>query len=598
MDSSDLSLENLELTSNRTACSSKADESVRDYLEIFILSESGKPIYCYNKRDDEATLLPLCQALMNYFSNTQNDTLKYVLFKSGLKVTFSAKSPLALIVVNHQYSGVDSNLIISQLYAQIISTLTKKTLKSVYEQSAKFDLRRLLGSSEKMIDYLIENGLIRKQLKNLTNKLSVRPLTNDDKPIDRSTDRQSDSGSIDNTSNDLSNHSSIQANESDEIYCFLTSITQSHSNSVRQDASNIYKPHLNRIMIPILPINQSNRDSIANILTSSIASSSVDILYSILIKFENDPSADESTSQPNVNSDESLDPQNERNASTQSNETNVDESTETSVNQSNSTNELKNHETDLAQSELHLEDELSDELLIKEELRPTANCHLISIANQNPKITKLNTLDAHIVINLMLVLRNQLETVESLWLPVCLPRFNNSAFMHAHFCLLNLKCDEDGRRNRFGLVQLTTSKEDFDKCQLAKNIINERLSKLTIVSSPFTEINIPILHSFWYQSLRSQALVWKSKYCQNRILCKNDYLVHYMAKRMIESNLKTFWIRSDRHYIALLGWHSPNFQLYIQFDVIATKTIAINTAQKIFKWIKKEEDKILIKDYQ
>ena len=481
------------------------------------------------------------------------------------------------------------------MYAQIISTITNKTLKSVYEQSATFDLTRLLGNSEKIIEYLIENGLVAKRLKNLTNKLI--------------NDKQSDYFSSLQDNNQTS--SLIKSNDTDEIYCFLTSITQSYSNSVRQNAlaitssstgnltSNIYKPHLNRATIPILPMNQSTRDSITNILTSSVASSSVDILYSILIKFDNDLSLDEETvvkkheeSRPIANEDENQEEEAINSNNEKSGRKEEDDQTEDELNNDNQVNldkELNKCESN--------ETELNDELLIKEELKPTANCHLITIANQNSKIVKLNSLDAHIVLNLMLVLKNQLNTVESLWLPICLPRFNNNAFLHAHFCLLNLKIEED-IKNRFGLIQLTTNKEDFDKCQLAKNIINERLSKLVISPSIFTEINIPILHSFWYQSLRSQTIVWKSKYCQNRLLCKNDYLIHYMAKRMNDSNLKTFWIRSDRHYIALLGWHSPTFQLYIQFDVIATKSNAVNAASSIIKWIKKEEEKILIKDYQ
>lgn len=600
----------------------KASADVRSYLEIFILSEFGKPIYCHNKRDDQITLLPLCQALVNYFNDTQSDTLKHVLLKSGLRITFSVKSPLIIVVINHQYSGLDSSLIINQIYAQIISTVTNKTLKSVYEQSATFDLRRLLGNSEKMIEYLIENGLVAKQLRNLTAELTKQ----NDKQNDRSSDKTSDRAS-DRISDRQSNSSQeSQFSETDEVYCFLTSITQSYSNAVRQNAlaitsssssnltSNVYKPNLHRVMIPVLPLSQSLRDSITNILTSSIASSSVDILYSILVKFDNDPVSDD---------DRPAQPANEPGAGDDSNSVNnpsnspandqeeasrgLEEEEQKDSNQNKQTGETEDKEDEtfhmasqgesLKISDLsELSEGLSEEL-IKEELKPTANCHLITIANQNPKVAKMNTLDTHIVQNLILVLKNQLNTVESLWLPVCLPRFNNNAFMHGHFCLLSLTIEE-GVKNRFGLIQLTTNKEDFDKCQLAKNIINERLAKLTIASSPFSEIGISILHSFWYQSLRSQSVVWKSKYCQNRILCKNDYLIHYMAKRMIESNLKTFWIRSDRHYTALLGWHSPTFQLYVQFDVIATKAIAVNAAQSIIKWIKKEEEKILIKDYQ
>jgi hypothetical protein len=67
---------------------------------------------------------------------------------------------------------------------------------------------------------------------------------------------------------------------------------------------------------------------------------------------------------------------------------------------------------------------------------------------------------------------------------------------------------------------------------------------------------------------------------------------------MLGSNLKTFWLRSDRHGIVLLGWHSPSFQFYGQFDVTITQSQGLDAASAIIKWIKKEEDKIKLKDYQ
>lgn len=620
----DLMNENLSALSFKSDAScSNADKIKRDYLEIFVLSEFGKPIYCHNKRDDQITLLPLCQALINYFNDTQNDNLKYVLLKSGLKITFSAKSPLIVVVINHQFSGLDSNLIINQIYAQIISTVTNKTLKSVFQQSATFDLRRLLGNSEKMIEYLVEDGLVARRLKNLKNKLINQlddQLDNENSSNQSNLNNFNNQNGINEDSNSQLDNCSTGCNENDEtIHCFLTSITQSYSNETRQNAlaigsstssnmtSNLYKPHLNKVMIPVLPLNQQLRDSITNILTSSIASSSNDILYSILIKFHNDLSLDENDKTvvngnlvencESVTSDSNADVNElECSQSTDDNkESNLNENgagTESNENASASSTKES-----ISSSIKQMLEESSDDLLNRE-LKPVATCHLVTIANQNTKIAKLNTLDAHIVINLNLCLKNQLNTVESLWLPICLPRFNNNAFMHAHFCLLNLSIEND-QRNKFGLIQLTTNKEDFDKCQLARNIISDRLNKLKISSyTSFSKLNIPILHSFWYQSLRSQTIIWKSKYCLGKELCKNDYLIHYMAKRMIDSNLKTFWMRSDRHYIALLGWHSPTFQLYIQFDVIASKTIAINFAQNIIKWVKNEESNLVIKDYQ
>ncbi|KAI1298770.1 Vacuolar fusion protein MON1 -like protein A [Halotydeus destructor] len=134
-----------------------------DIFEVFICSEAGKPIYCFRKdRDEEfvVTLMGVCQALINFFIDSEKDLLKCIITASGLKVTFAIKTPLIIVVVTHILSPVDAQLVTTQVYAQIVSILTKKTLKSVFEQRPTFDLRRLLGSSEKLIDTVVQEGIL------------------------------------------------------------------------------------------------------------------------------------------------------------------------------------------------------------------------------------------------------------------------------------------------------------------------------------------------------------------------------------------------------------------------------------------------------
>lgn len=63
----------------------------------------------------------------------------------------------------------DKKLIIvcfrSDVYNQILSTLTLSHMNRIFEQRKNFDLRRLLGGSERLIDNLLECGKSNKKSK-------------------------------------------------------------------------------------------------------------------------------------------------------------------------------------------------------------------------------------------------------------------------------------------------------------------------------------------------------------------------------------------------------------------------------------------------
>ena len=122
----------------------KVDQKSHDF-DVFVISESGKPVYCYSRREDGVTLMGVCVALINFMENTQNDTIRHIHTGSGLRITFSHKPPLIIVVVYRMSTGIDGSVVINQVNAQIISILTAKTLKSVFEQRPTFDLKRLLS---------------------------------------------------------------------------------------------------------------------------------------------------------------------------------------------------------------------------------------------------------------------------------------------------------------------------------------------------------------------------------------------------------------------------------------------------------------------
>jgi hypothetical protein len=114
-------------------------------LDVFVMSESGKPVYCYTRREDSVTLMGVCVALINFVEQTLNDSMRSINTSSGLQITFSVKTPLIFVVISRINSGIDASILINQVNAQIISILTSKTLKSVFIQRPTFDLKRLLS---------------------------------------------------------------------------------------------------------------------------------------------------------------------------------------------------------------------------------------------------------------------------------------------------------------------------------------------------------------------------------------------------------------------------------------------------------------------
>lgn len=454
-------------------------------LEVFVFSESGKPIYSYTDRKDIFTLLPLCQALINCFQDTLNDTLRYIITKSGLKILFVQRSPLIFVVVTHPFYGIDGNILVKQIHAQIVSVITDKTLRTVFEQRSTFDLRRLLTGNEKMVNILIEHGYLMKPTS--CSSHHVEPV-------------------------DVTKLPSIEllqmVNDNPLTRGYISSTASNRMNSCRT-------------MIAISPMMKSARDTVTNSIISSISSVKSKVLFGLLFCVEMPKEQ-----KPELPSDESY-----------------------------------------------------------------PFIQIISIANINSRSARLNPLDLQLLECLVKALHSQLSNVESLWLPLCLPRIDCSAFMHTHIS----KIDEPTDNSYTCLILLTSDKEDFQNCQTIKDNLKDRIAKTKIISTPLNELNLPCIQFFWYMNHRYQSIFRQSYPSFDTI--KLSHLMHYMAIRMYSSRLKMFWLRSDYYKIVLIGWHTSSFQLYIQFEGSTSKSMSLSAAHTISKWVKEEEHKLIIKDY-
>lgn len=122
---------------------------------IFILSTAGKPIYSLHGNEDKlVTHFGIMQALMSFVQSTE-DTIKSI-HANGRKFVFLVRNPLILVAVcRTTYSVQQIQMQLTDVFNQIVSTLTLSTMLTIYEKRKSFDFRRLLAGSERLIDHLL-----------------------------------------------------------------------------------------------------------------------------------------------------------------------------------------------------------------------------------------------------------------------------------------------------------------------------------------------------------------------------------------------------------------------------------------------------------
>ncbi|EGC34692.1 hypothetical protein DICPUDRAFT_55620 [Dictyostelium purpureum] len=157
---------------------SEQDSSNPEWFEhkkhFFILSSSGKPIY--SRYGDEVALNTFMASLsaMSSFVESQNDTLRH-LVAGKYQFVFLCKYPLNLVCISS--TGEPNQVIRQQLeyiHSLIISVLTQSNMKAVFE--AKYDLRDLLGGTDKYLDHLIHQ--LNKDFSILLNSIQCLRLNN------------------------------------------------------------------------------------------------------------------------------------------------------------------------------------------------------------------------------------------------------------------------------------------------------------------------------------------------------------------------------------------------------------------------------------
>lgn len=509
--------------------SPKANE-LSSRFELLIMSEAGKPIYSHSKREDAVTLMPLCSTLLNYAKKAQKENLLSMRASDNLMINFAPRPPLIIIVIYESDSNVDPSILVDQVEAQLISILTAKVLRSVFEDRPTFDLKRLLYGSEKLIDSIV----------NLSVSIPILAW-----PWVEAFLAVTSTGTSPDPTNNLNNL------------------------ALTNNSTLPSKPH--RVLIPIVSMPPGTRDAFQNIISSTVASNSKNIVFSLLFRVV---------------------------------KSNIDE--------------------DQEMAQIATEGD-SDQ---QQQQPQIDSFKLITVCNHHNR-HKLKVADIQIILSLLNGFKAQLSSVESLWMPVCLPRFNQDAFLHSYITYTN--------KMENCLIILSVDRDEFSNCQKSKDKIEEKIDSLMSDSSYKSKIYYqlpPLVHPVLLElqdklvnstispeelaEAKSQALIYNSKtelyharqlqflwYQTNkqvlwwqRSLSKSlNLFLSYVSKKMLQSSLKTLWTKLKDDSI-FLGWQVSTFQLYAQFDSTITTNEAMEVIQSITSWIKKEEENFSMKDYR
>jgi hypothetical protein len=218
-----------------------------------------------------------------------------------------------------------------------------------------------------------------------------------------------------------------------------------------------------------------------------------------------------------------------------------------------------------------------------------------------PKEHTLTAMDIHLILNLVHA-STSFRSAES-WTPICLPKFNDTGFLHAHVSYLP-------RDSPACLLLISTDKEKFFALQEVQKRIVEKLEKHNCIDvikqavkdSPYTidHLHAPEIRHFVYRSRKTACItspkipvVYSDKEDRDRLM--ELYMTMHQRLHTTLSSVKILYHIGAKE--ALLGWRTAGFELYMVFDPLIAKSQAILLGNKLIRWISKEEERLIITSY-
>lgn len=268
-----------------------------------------------------------------------------------------------------------------------------------------------------------------------------------------------------------------------------------------------------------------------------------------------------------------------------------------------------------------------------------------------PKKHSIHPSDLHILVNTIHSPSIINSAAAASWLPICLPKFNPSAFVNAYVSFLRRTEDDalqtptlgpvaDGAASpplpphtgtsddtrsestvekgkgvtlEVGLIVVSgladfeavrgwcaTASEKLESEGMLKSLVHAITKGTTEYS--VGDLSIPGLRHFLYKS-RSQVQVTAPKYeepyddaneCRRLVTLYQILHDAIHAKSGQEGTLKLQYIRTERE--SVLGWITQPFELYLAMSPLVPKSAVVNAANAIARWVQKEEKRLFLRD--
>eukprot|EP00041_Stephanoeca_diplocostata_P015202 m.288513 g.288513 ORF g.288513 m.288513 type:complete len:535 (+) comp19962_c0_seq1:277-1881(+) len=224
-----------------------------------------------------------------------------------------------------------------------------------------------------------------------------------------------------------------------------------------------------------------------------------------------------------------------------------------------------------------------------------ADNQLISLLR--PRKYSLQPADLHLIFNL--VASSEFSAGEC-YIPMCLPRFNNTGFLHAHVsyvdeastaCLLLIT------DNREAFYELNTCRAKIVQALSSNGCLQEISKAVTNNSYQIDNMEVPDLRHFLYKSksiaqYTSPTLEAPYNLPGERLRLFRRYQSVHNRIHSAARPLKIYFHNGQKE--SLLGWVTQTFELYACFGPLVTKPAAINAVLRLIRWMKREEDGLFI----
>ncbi|CAF4768509.1 unnamed protein product [Pieris macdunnoughi] len=234
----------------------------------------------------------------------------------------------------------------------------------------------------------------------------------------------------------------------------------------------------------------------------------------------------------------------------------------------------------------------------------------------------LHPSDIHLLFNLVRS-SESFKTAES-WTPICLPKFDATGFLHGHVSYISEDCQAC-------LLLLTVQRDAFYPLSQAKHTISDKLRRsncLTAINdalnrnkdltttNPLKHIGIPEIRHFMYKCKSTAQLFTSDPISLDRL---QDYRQRHkeggdVVKNKVEKLSDMDYVRNYREFCSkihcaqspaklifrsnsedtILAWITNGFELYVTFDPLMEKDLAIRAVDRLLRWIKNEEKRIFI----